>query len=243
MSQPTAESTRLLKARDCRDLGTKVAFNFEDVRKRCEAEIAAARRQSQEILQNAQQEAEQIRRTTLEESRRAGFEQGSREADAEIQRRAAELAEQRVEEQLRTALPAIKQVGDSLDRERDRWLAEWEAGVIQLCVAIAEKLVRRTIEVDPQVSLDMIREALQLVTGSSQLQIRLNPKDKQQLADFSGSVAGVLSGMDNVSFIADETVSPGGCLLENEQGTVDARLETQLRRIFEELTGNRESSV
>jgi flagellar biosynthesis/type III secretory pathway protein FliH len=36
--------------------------------------------------------------------------------------------------------------------------------------------------------------------------------------------------------VADDAVSPGGCRLNTEFGTIDKQLETQLERIKEELS-------
>ncbi|MFQ5732561.1 MAG: FliH/SctL family protein [Planctomycetaceae bacterium] len=232
----STESGRLLKARNCRGLGSRAAFNFEDIERRTREATERARREAGEILAAAQTEARTVRETAFEEARRAGLEQSMRDADEEIESRARQLARRQVDEELKTTLPAVRELADALTRERERWLAEWETGVVRLAVAIAERIVRRTVEADPDVTLDVVRDALQLVAGGSQLRIRLHPQDQRRLGEFAGEFARKLADLTDVQFLADDSLSPGGCLLETEHGCVDARLETQLNRIFDELT-------
>lgn len=233
-----SDTKRLLKARDLRGLGSKVVFNFEDVHVRARQEVEQAGREARELREAARQEADTIRRDEFEKARQEGLQQGLRDADAEIQRRAEELAARWVDERLATALPALQSVGESLARERERWLSEWEASVNRIAVAIAGKIVRREIALHPDVSIDLIREALRLISSNAQLRVRLNPDDVERIGDFQERFAAVLVGVAEMSIVPDAAISPGGCLLESEHGLIDARLETQLERIYSELTGD-----
>jgi flagellar assembly protein FliH len=210
---PESNPPRLLKARR-HGGGQGVAFNFEDLRGRCEAEIDRARKEAAEILEQAQRESRKEAEAALERAKRDGYEQGLRDADAEVQRRATELANAWVDERLQTALPAMRAVGEALKDERERWLSKWESGVIQLAVAVAEKLVRRTLELQPEVAGELIRETLQLAAGNNRVHVRLHPADYEQLSDFRESVAGSLANMSDVALHADESISRGGCLVQ-----------------------------
>ena len=237
MTLSTGDTKRLLKSRDLRELGSKVAFNFDDIQQRCRQDVEQANRQAREVREAAHLEAETIRREEFEKSRQEGLKQGLQDADEDVQRRAEELANRWVDERLETALPALQGIVDGLDREREHWLSEWESALIRISVAIAEKIVCRTIEVQPNISIEMIREALRLVTTNTKLLVRLNPADREQIGDFQDRFSTVLSSVAEVSIVADDSITLGGCLLESEHGIIDARLESQLQRIATELTG------
>jgi flagellar assembly protein FliH len=243
MSEPSPETTRLLKARDLRGLGSKVTFNFEDIQCRARQELAQAGRDARDLRDAARQDADEIRRDEYERAQREGLQQGLRDADEQIERRASELAEQWVDERLRTALPALKAVSDSLARERERWLSEWEASVIRIGVAIAAKIVRREIDLHPDVPAELVREALRLIAGNTQLRVRMHPADVERIGDFRERFAASLTGIAELSVVPDDAITPGGCLLESEHGLIDARLETQLDRIYSELTGDPRSTT
>ena len=229
---------RLLKARAVADGVSHVPFNFEDVRERCESEIATARKQAAEILEQARQDIAEERRKLLEDARQTGRDEGLKTAEQDIENRAAELARTWADEGLQSTLPAMQEVGRTLSRERAKWLADWEADVIRLAVGIAEKIVRRQIDTNPAIAPDLIRETLELVTSAARLRIRLHPKDTDNLGGFENDIGTALNGIAEVDVVPDETVTPGGCVLETEHGRIDARIETQLERITQELIGD-----
>lgn len=240
MTDPV-QQPRLLKARQSQHLGSGVAFNFEDLQRRCEQELSRARQQADEILRRAREEARQTGQNAFTQARQDGYREGLREAEREIQQQAEKIAAGEVQRRLRTALPAVQQLAETLSHERERWLADWETEVIRLAVAIAEKIVRHEIRIHPEVSIELVRETLQMVTGSARLRIRLHPEDEQHMGMAAREMAHALSGVAEVHLVPDETVAPGGCLVETEHGAVDGRLDAQLDRIFRELTGDEET--
>ena len=229
------ESNRLIKAHTARSLGSKSTFNFDDLRRQCDEYIEQARRQGQELLAAAAVQAEEIRARALAEGRAAGQRAGLASAHETIEARAAELAAARTQERLRTVLPAFEAAAAALHTERDRWLAAWEQAAVRLSAAIAEKILRHELARRPELSVPMISEALQLAAGQPQVQLRLNPRDLEQLEDCGRELVARVGALGDARLVPDETVSPGGCHIETRHGVIDARLEIQLERIIQEL--------
>ena len=90
----STEPKRILKANAIRGLGSKIAFNYEDLRRQCDEYVEKVCRQTRRMIQDAQAESESIRKRTFEEGEQAGRRQGLREADRDIEKRATQLAEQ-----------------------------------------------------------------------------------------------------------------------------------------------------
>jgi flagellar assembly protein FliH len=152
-----------------------------------------------------------------------------------VESRAGEIAARQTQERLRTVLPAFQSAADALGVERDRWIAAWEGAAVKLSAAIAQKLLRHELARRPEVSVSLIHEALQLAAGQPQIQVRLNPCDLEQLQSCGDEALGRLAGVGEARFSPDESISPGGCIVETRHGVIDARLETQLDRITSEL--------
>lgn len=106
--------------------------------------------------------------------------------------------------------------------------------VVELAVLIAERIVRREIELDPEVALRASRELLQRAAAGSQVVVRLAPADLALAQERLGGLAEA-SGLDGVRLRVDPALSPGGCVVETDAGSLDARVETQLERIREAL--------
>lgn len=229
------ESLRLLKAHAARELGDKVAFNYEDIRRRCDEHVERVRAQTRQMLQQATHAAEVIRQRAHEQGLQAGYQHGLARAEDEIGRRAHELADRLVADRLDSVLPAMRAALQGLQRQRDVWLAQWETVGIRLSVAIAEKLLRRDLNARPDRVIDLVRAALELAVGMPRLTLRLHPQDLQCLGARPEQCFQELASGAEVTLRPDERISRGGCLVETPHGVIDARLETQLERIAAEL--------
>jgi flagellar assembly protein FliH len=228
--------TRLLKANDVRGLGSKVVFNFADLRQQGDAYIEATRKQATEMLEQAAHEVATVRLTAHETGLQLGREEGLREAGDFIEQRAREMAEQKTREHIATTIPAMKAAGAALAIERDRWLSQWEATAVRLAAAIAEKLMRRRLERQPAIAAEMIRAALQLAAGTPRITLRVHPLDASLLAGQGTEITQALASCGDAAVVADENVTRGGCVIETQHGTIDARVEALLERIVAELT-------
>jgi flagellar assembly protein FliH len=76
----------------------------------------------------------------------------------------------------------------------------------------------------------MVQEAMRQIRAKEGLVLRVAPADYERLAGLS------LGEGAKLELVADERVALGGCLIETAGGTLDARLEVQLRQLVDTLT-------
>jgi flagellar assembly protein FliH len=231
----STNSTRLIKARSQRTPGSASAFNFDDLRRQCDDYVAQARKQSEQLFVRAAAQADELRRQAHVEGLAAGQREAVAAAQNTIETRANEIAAAQTHERLKSLLPALEDAVQNLRLERDRWLATWEAAAVAVSAAIAEKIVRHELARQPELSVAMIREALMLAAGQPHLRLRLHKQDLALLQSCGQEVLGQLATVGEAECIEDATISPGGCVIETRHGVIDARLETQIARITEEL--------
>ena len=209
----------IIRASDHNGTTHCAAFNFEDMAARADQYLGGIRAQAARIVVKAQQEAEAIRKS------------------AEIQGRQAAIdaVEEMVRKQLTTVIPALKQAVQNIKDARHARLSHWEAGTVHLAAAIAKRLIRRELHEQPEISLTLVREALELAAGSAQLRILLNPLDLQSLGNQVRMLVDELSPHIEAEIKADAAITPGGCRVETQFGVIDQQFEAQLQRIEEEL--------
>jgi flagellar assembly protein FliH len=200
---------------------TAAAYQFDDMQ---DAYLARVRGEAAKIIADARDEAARLKKQATEEGKQTAL----KAVEASLRGRA--------EEKLQSVLQAISQAAAEIGRARDTWQKQWEEQAIRLAVAIAERIIRREIATNPQITLELLRETLQLAAGSPQLTIRLHPQDCETLGAQADSLAKRLAGLATVEVVPDATLTPGGCRIETAQGSIDASLETQLERITNELT-------
>ena len=110
---------------------------------------------------------------------------------------------------------------------REKVWRETEKDLLRLAVRLAERIVGREIEKDDKTIVEIISTALQNARQQEKLTVRVNPKDLPTIEKAAERFA---SGRIRfIDFVADPRVETSGCLIESEVGTIDARLETQLR--------------
>ena len=222
---------RIVKAQSVRDISARPAFNFVDLRREADDVIAQARRTADELLAAARREVDSLHQQTRDAAR---FE-GLQDAQIEIERRSVELADRQLVDQLQTALPALKSAAEALQAERDRWLIRWEQTAVRVGVAIAEKLVKSQIATRPELASGMIADALRLAAGQPRLSVHLHPEDLAAWGDQGPRIVESLTACADSNLIPDPNVSRGGCRIETIHGEIDARVETMLERLVDEL--------
>jgi flagellar biosynthesis/type III secretory pathway protein FliH len=210
----------VIRASDRNQATQSVAFNFEDLAVQSDRYLAKVRTEALQIVAKAQQEAEAIRRKAEQDGRLAGMQ----------------AVEELIRKQLSTVIPALKQMVGQIQDAKQSWLRHWEAAAVRVAGAIAGKLVRREIGRHPEITLDLVREALVLASGSSNVRIHLNPNDLKAMGDQFRVLLDEIDPLSGTEFEADPEIAPGGCRVDTRFGIIDQQFESQLKRIEEELT-------
>lgn len=199
------------------------AFNLSDMSDQANQYLGNVRREAEKIVAKARRDAAEIRRLATEEGRGSAVDE------------AVKVLRSDMDHQLETLLPALRQVIVEVQHARQAWLGQWEKQVLHLAAAIASRIIRRELSQDPQISIDWIREALQLASGGGEMKLYMNPKDLETLGDTARQLATELGQLAPTDVLADPEISPGGCRVVTRFGTVDHRIEAQLERIEQEL--------
>jgi type III secretion protein L len=170
--------------------------------------VVDARAEARRILADAAREADELR------------ERAEREAH--------ELREAAYQEGLESALAELNQILLDAHERRDAALNGAERDVLRLAVKLAEKIIGREIERDDAALADIVSAALHHARQQESLTVRVNPADLPRVQAHRDRLDP--SGRARfIDLVADPRVGHGGCVIEGESGTVDARLDTQLR--------------
>lgn len=204
-----------------------VAFNFDDVTGKANAYLQQVKAEAAQIVAQAQQEAAQIRKQAQEQGNKSALETAEKSVQARI--------DAQVKQHMQAALPAVQQMVALLHAERLQWLEKWEQNGVRLAIAIAEKIVRRELTQRPEITLGLVREALELASGSQTIKVYLHPEDHAALGQQVASLAHQVAQAAPAEILADAGVARGGCVVQTEYGTIDQQIEAQLARITEEL--------
>ena len=174
-------------------------------------EVYSASAKARELLQKAQQEAETILQKAQEESAK----QHQTSYDAGYQEGLAQTTELLVK--ART--------------EQEQFFKNANRDLMDLAFKIAEKIIGKQLEMEPETIIGIVKQAMQTVRQSKQLTIRVHPEDAKLLKENEEELQETLGRQRILDVVEDKKVHRGGCIIESEIGTVEAQLQTQLDRL------------
>ena len=184
---------------------------------------------------------EAARAQGLQEGREAGLQLGLKDAQARLDE-ATEAAKAAAAAQLeRESTRLAKQWADRLARldavvktfeiQLPQHWARLEVDAAELAFEVACRVLgdagnrRQLIE-------DMVAQAMSAVRAQP-LRVRLGAADLALIEEATADGRGLRERHAHVEWITDPEVQTGGCLIDGEGGTLDARLEVQLQRLLQ----------
>ncbi len=141
------------------------------------------------------------------------------------------------EEAYREKLSRLETMLASVQRERAEFFDRIEPELVRLSVTIAEKVISQELAVRPDVVVDIVRGAMKRLRDREQVRISVNPGDLEQVRGARDDLISAVDGVRKLEIVEDRRVSPGGCVIESPNGTLDARIETQLNEIVAAVEG------
>jgi flagellar assembly protein FliH len=119
---------------------------------------------------------------------------------------------------------------------RSATLSVLEGQLLDLSIEIAESLIEREIEHDPELHSTLARAALASLGDSDRVTLRTSPDAFEAICQQLGGSETTLSGV-HVTVHADDTIPGLGCIVDGESVRIDATVAERLRavrRAFEE---------
>lgn len=178
--------------------------------------VDRARQEADVIVRTARAEAEAILAQAYAEGYSSGVRDGVKTVDDLIARLESDLSE--------------------LASERARLVEELEPEVLKLCQEAVEKIVRHEIRTDPRVVMRAIKTCLKRIKDPGDASVRVSPSEVEHVRANRDELLSATEMVRSVNIISDRRISPGGCTVEAESGTFDARVETQLNRLNKKIT-------
>jgi flagellar assembly protein FliH len=200
-----------------------VSFSFADMRGQADDYLSTVRSEAAKIVQQAHRQAEQIRRQAEVNGRKAAESAAERVLDEKVGQR------------MQTLLPTLERLVAEINDLKGELLSQWERSALGVSSAIARRIIRRELSREPQITLDLITESLRLATGAAAITLHVSPTDYEHLGTQIQRVAETVAKLGPSEIVPDPAIGLGGCRVETKFGEIDSRIESQLRRIEDEL--------
>lgn len=147
--------------------------------------------------------------------------------------RAATLCESAVAEGIELGRAGAAALLCTIAKARARVLDEAEAAAVDAAILIAQKLVGEGFAADRTRVANLVAPLLARVRHAERVVVRLHPEDRTALYEGEQHDEGAawlrrLGVAGEVDLVEDPTLARGGCVVQSQFGTLDARVETRL---------------
>ena len=131
------------------------------------------------------------------------------------------------EDEVRAAVQRLTESIAGVDEYRSRLYRQTEVDAVRLSVAIARRVLRRELTVDPSAIEGLVSAALQRLQSQETCRVKMHP-------DYISSLSAAIERMGmsaKVEVVADPAQEPGAAVFEMPRGNLDASIDSQLREI------------
>ena len=190
--------------------------------------LKQAREDAEQLLAGARAaakaEQEEIRMGARDEGYREGYAQGIGKAMEDAQRDKEAVAE-RLEKEVQAFL-------EKAGMAREEVLLQAQDELLDLCIAIAEKVVRVSLKSSSEVIVRMIQTATERLKRQEWVHIYISGCDTKSAAQISPALTTALGALSqHVKIIPMGDDEGGTCIVETPEEIIDASVSTQMTNI------------
>jgi flagellar assembly protein FliH len=126
-------------------------------------------------------------------------------------------------------------IAEEVHAWRESMFAQTETAILSLVGEIAKTIFGPGLVLDGKIMKEALERALADAKYLGDLAIHLHPEDVARLETQWLEVEASSSGR-RIGLVQDPTIRRGGCLIEGQFGQIDARVETQLKKVMDTLS-------
>lgn len=180
----------------------------------------------QQVQEEAKRTAEKILEERMQDCLREGYEQGKAKAEDECctMRESAAAKLKDAELSLREAKQRYKEI-----------IASSETKIVELSLAVAERLVYKQLEIAPDTVKAIVRETMNMLNGGEQVDLYVNPEDLDLCRQYGEQLKEEFADIVKLEILSDSKLARGSCRIESENGVAEYLLEEEKEQLKEML--------
>lgn len=160
-------------------------------------------------------EKEDERKKAQESGYQAGYETGTKEARMDWQE----------------SLNAVNELTDQAKEDYFRTVDKHEETIIQLAIASAEKIIHHELQINKDLMLTIINEAMTELYNEAYIHIYIHPEAYELVVKQKPELEQIVGTKDLISIYVDAELQKNDCIIKHPNGQIDAGLDSQLRQI------------
>jgi len=195
----------------------------QELRKKSELDSKILLKMQKKEAQKIESEIRNKETEILNEARKRGYQDGWEEGINKGTEEVKRLVE-RIQIILNTAI-----------QKRNEIFIETEQQIIGLVLLIAKKVIKVISENQKNVVINNVIQSLRKLKSRGEVAIRVNLADLELTTKHKQDFIEMVEGVKSIKILEDSTVDRGGCIIDTDFGSIDARISSQLHEIEDKI--------
>ncbi|MFQ5449535.1 MAG: FliH/SctL family protein [Nitrospinaceae bacterium] len=166
-----------------------------------------------DAIQKAKRQAIEIKEQAEKEARKTGYEEGFKKGELDAK------------EEFRPLLETLQNTIRDLSGFRKKMYSKVEREMVEMVISLVKKVIEFELSTREDSVQEMIKLAVQSVLDKESMTIKINPVDKEYAENFRPELQRQFGEIKNITFEPHSGIERGGCIIETNFGTVDARMD------------------
>lgn len=203
------------------ELAKNAEAYVDQAKEQAQAIITEAEAAAERLIVEAQQEAQHLKHEAIEQGQMLGYEEGKQQGYSETERLLHDAAH----------------IVEHAKKERQEIIEQCEKDILELALAVAARVIHTEITINHDIVLAVVKDAIRKAKDQERVVIRVNPDDFEIVAEEKVNLRALVGREIGMDVRGDIGVDPGGCVIETDYGTIDARIDTQMETVKKALLG------
>ncbi len=113
-----------------------------------------------------------------------------------------------------------------------------EAHLVKMVFHFASRLALRELQGDPSLVIEALKAAGELAMQEERVTVQVSARQFEFLEDVKKHSKRELEFIKHIRFEPNDSISPGGCVIETNYGEIDSTVEERVSRLWETLQEN-----
>jgi flagellar assembly protein FliH len=190
--------------------------------------IEKARVEAEIIIKEAKYEADRI----VKEAERTAGENAKR-IEEEAGMKGFEEAFTEVKKQYEDLIEEAEYIREHARVEYNDVIASIESDAVNIILDVAKKVIGTEINSNRENILYLIKQAFEKCSNKENVILKVSPEDYEFVCDNKDRLLSMIEGIGELEIKKDSSLKVYGCIVETPLGSIDASLQTKLKKIEE----------
>ncbi len=138
-------------------------------------------------------------------------------------------------DEVKRLIERVQIILDNAIQKRNEIFVETEQQIVGLVLLIAKKVIKVISENQKNVVINNVIQALRKLKSRGEVAIRVNLADLELTSQHKRDFIEMVEGIKSIKILEDSTVDRGGCIIDTDFGSIDARISSQLHEIEDKI--------